>query len=145
MGIMLVTRVSTAMVKSTGEASSCGLTDLCTPASSSKTTSTVMVSTHGQTVDSMTANGRTTKWTVKESSLGLTEGNTKDSMSTIKRRDMECLHGPMAASTMETGGMESSMAQAFITQAVGKLRRENGPTASVFAGLMRPHLNEWLV
>merc|ERR1711997_921239 len=73
--IMLVTRVSTAMERNMEEANSCGLTDRCTPVSSSRTTFTAMVFTLGRMVANTTVNGRTTKWTVKESSLGLTGEN----------------------------------------------------------------------
>ena len=143
--IMLVTKVSTVMERNTEEDNSCGLTDRCTPVSSLKTTFTEMVFTLGQTDANMTANGRITKWTAKESSLGLTAENMKDSTLMIKRRDMECLRGLMAVSTMETGETGSSTVRVFIIQAAERLRRANGPTASVFAGSRKQLLSERLV
>ena len=135
--IMLVTRVIIAMERSTEEAISCGLTDQRTPVNSSKTTFTVMASTRGLMAANMTANGRITKWKVKGSLLGKTAENMRVNTSMIKRREMECLRGLMAVNTMDNGKTESSMAKDFTIQAAETLRRVNGLTESVCAGLMR--------
>ena len=131
------TKVSTEMERSTEEAISSGLTDQRTPESSPKTIFTAMVFTNGKTAVNMTGNGKTTKWTVKGSLLGKTAENMRVNTSMIKRREMECLRGLMAVNTMDNGKTESSMAKDFTIQAAETLRRVNGLTESVCAGLMR--------
>ena len=135
--IMPVTKVSTKMEKSTGKVNSYGLTDRSTPESFPKTIYMVMVFTNGPTGANIPVNGKTTKWTVKVSSLGLTEEITKDSTLTIKKRDMEYLHGPMVVSTMEIGEMGSSMGLERILLAMEKLRKVNGLMVSELSGLKR--------
>ena len=64
-GPMIVTKVSTAMVRCMGEANTSRVTDRCTLVSSLKTIVTVLVSAVGQTVKFITDNGRTMRWMAK--------------------------------------------------------------------------------
>ena len=116
--IMPISKVSTVKERSTGEVYSHMLTDLSTLVSSLKIIFTVKESSIIQAVANMTANGRITKWTVKESSLGPMEENTRASTLTKKRRDMEYLRGPMVVSTMVVGVTGGSMVLQRIILAV---------------------------
>ena len=88
--------------------------------------STVMVSVNGQTVANIMGNGRTVELRAKESILGLTGENMRDSTFSKKNGDMECLLRPMVLSTMETGKTGKSTVLEFNEQKMEKSRRVNG-------------------
>jgi len=81
---------------------------LNTMASSTRMTFTVVASTSGAMVEFILVNGRKTKWTVKVFSPGLTVNDMKESMSRIRKKDMEFFHILMAGNSREIGGMGSS-------------------------------------
>ena len=62
----------------------------------------------------------------KESLLGLTEENIKDSIKTIKNTDMDCSFGQMEDVTRVNGTMENNMVLEFILEMIINLVLENG-------------------
>ena len=71
----------------------------------------------------------------KESTLGLMEVNTMDNTLKIKKRDMECIRGPMVVSMMETGKTVCSMVLEFFIQKMERSRRANGIMTIIYDGL----------
>lgn len=114
---MRATRAITKMERSMGMDNSYGLMAPPTMANSWRTTFMARVSTPGLMADSTMASGKITRWMAQASSLGQTEGNMKESTSTIRRRVMAFSHGLMADSTMVIGKMESSTDSECITRA----------------------------
>lgn len=139
---MPATRENTKTVRSMDVVNSFGLTDQLTPVISSRTIFTVSEFTRGQMGENMMANGKTTRWTEKVSSLGLMAVNTKDNTLMIKKRDRESSPGQTVASMMATGRTGNNMERVFIIQAKEKSKWESGLKASVSTGSMTRTNNE---
>ena len=139
---MPATRENTKTVRSMDVVNSFGLTDQLTPVISSRTIFTVSEFTRGQMGENMMANGKTTRWTEKVSSLGLMAVNTKDNTLMIKKRDRESSPGQTVASMMAIGRTGNNMERVFIIQAKEKSKWENGLKASVSTGSMTRTNNE---
>jgi len=95
------------------------------------TISMAMVSTSGQTVVSLKANGNQIKCMGVEFSLGPTVEYTKVNTSTTKKKEEETLNGQTAVSTWEIGRQASSMVKVSTfppkvkrEKASGKMERE---------------------
>ena len=139
---MPATRENTKTVRSMDVVNSFGLTDQLTPVISSRTIFTVSEFTRGQMGENMMANGKTTRWTEKVSSLGLMAVNTKDNTLMIKKRDRESSPGQTVASMMATGRTGNNMERVFIIQAKEKSKWESGLKANVSTGSMTRTNNE---
>lgn len=74
----------------------------------------------------MRVNGRIIKWKVEDCLLGLTTGDMKGSILTIKKRARVFFTGQMAENMRESGKMESNMVLGFTLQHQARPRRDNG-------------------
>ena len=73
----------------------------------------------------MTDNGRTTNMMAKESTLGLTGENMRDSSLMVNKRDMDCLLRPMAANITGNGRAVKRMAKESILGLTGENMRDS--------------------
>ena len=136
-----------------------GLTVQFMKANITKAKNTERVNSTGQTTLNMTDNSVTTKFMAKEPTPGRTEGFTKvigkrtrcrvkasspglmDEtmlvvMLTIKRKDMDNLHGLTAESTLATGPKANNRARANIKEVMVSLKRAFGKTEEESDGSM---------
>jgi len=131
---MPVMRANTKMERNMEEVSSYGQMDRLTLVISLRITFTEWACIPGRTAENTMVNGRITRWTVKECSLGPTEEGMMVSTSMTRKKDRVFSRGQMDASTMATGKTESNMAREYIIRARVKLKWESGLKASVSTG-----------
>ena len=117
--------------------SSCGPMGQPTLETSLTITSTVRVSTPGQTGASIAVYGTTIRCTVLEFSPGTMDVNMRVNTSMTKSRVRVCSHGQMVANTTASGKMVNSMESASTFQAKAKLKKVNGQKESASSGLMK--------
>jgi len=90
-------------------------------------------------------NGRTTKWKVEESLLGLTTEDTKESTLMIRKKVKECFTGLMEENTKENGRMASNTVSVFTLLHLEKQRKASGLKASVSLGSEKHFLVQLLL
>jgi hypothetical protein len=91
------------MAKNTAKVDLRGLTTALTKVTSSTTTSRVLVCTTGATKEFIKVIGRTTRWKAEDLLNGQMAGSTRDSTSTIKRKDRVLFTGPTVVNTKVRG------------------------------------------
>jgi len=99
--------------------------------------SKAMVYVHGLMVKSMTDNGRTTKNTELELTLGLMEEFTKATIETIKSMAMVLMSGRMGESTSANGKMTKGMERGHTSSIVSFPKKEFGSKINGLSGCKR--------
>jgi hypothetical protein len=115
--------------RNTGLAASLGLTKANTMESSRRTILKEKVFTNGVTAETLKVTGRTIKWRVTESSLGLIIDVMKESTLMTRKKDTVSFFGLMEGNTTVNGRTANSMVWVFTLLLLEKLKRVSGKMA----------------
>ena len=120
-----------------------GLTKVLILATLLTTTSKDMASMFGWMGENLMEIGKTIKWKVMESSLGLMVVNMKEVTSMIREKAKVFFIGPMEADSRANGLMESTTEKAFTPILKDKQRKERGKMESFKVGLNLKKRAKW--